>query len=389
MPEAIEPAGPRGPLAGVKVVELASIGPIPFCGMVLSDMGADVVRVDRSGAVTGADPATANGSILDRGRRSIGVDLKQPGGVEVVLQLIEQADVLIEGYRPGVAERLGFGPDTCLARNPRLVYGRLTGWGREGPLADRAGHDIDYIALGGALGAIGRPDERPVPPLNIVGDFGGGGLLLAYGIACALFHAARTGEGQVVDTAMVDGTAMLMVPFFAAAESGFWGAHGTNMLDGGAPYYDTYRCADGRDVAVGAIEPQFYAALLAGLGLDAAEVPDRDDGEQWPALRAVLETRIATRTRDEWAEVFEALDGCLAPVLDLLEVAEHPHNVARNLIVEVDGAQQPNVAPRLSGTPGAIAGRPCVAGQHTDEILAAAGFSTDDIAKLRATTAVS
>jgi alpha-methylacyl-CoA racemase len=388
VPEAVEPAGPRGPLAGVKVVELASIGPIPFCGMVLSDMGADVVRIDRAGSVTGADPSTAKGSILDRGRRSIGVDLKQAAGVDVVLRLVEQADVLIEGYRPGVTERLGFGPDECLARNPRLVYGRLTGWGREGPLADRAGHDIDYIALGGALGAIGRPGERPVPPLNVVGDFGGGGLLLAYGIACALFHAARTGEGQVVDTAMVDGTAMLMVPFFAAAQSGFWQERGTNMLDGGAPYYDTYRCADGRDVAVGAIEPQFYAALLAGLGLDAAEVPDRDDRDQWPKLRAVLEDRIATRTRDEWADVFESLDGCLAPVLDLLEVAEHPHNVARSLIVEVDGAQQPNVAPRLSATPGGIAGRPCVAGQHTDAILEAAGYAADDVTALRATGAV-
>ena len=270
-----------GPLDGVRVVELASIGPIPFCGLVLSDMGADVVRVDKPVDVATADPSRAPGTVLDRGRRSIGVDLKSPRGVEVVLRLVDSADVLIEGYRPGVAERLGIGPDDCLGRNPRLVYGRLTGWGRQGPLADRAGHDIDYIALAGALSAFGRSGGPPTPPLNIVGDFGGGGLLLAYGVACALVSTARTGNGQVVDTAMVDGTALLMAPFYAARQIGFWSdERGTNMLDTGSPYYDTYECADGKYVAVGAIEPQFYAALLDGLELSASDLPDRDDRTQ-------------------------------------------------------------------------------------------------------------
>src|SRR5581483_8669552 len=253
--------------------------------------------------VAAADPSRAPGTVLDRGRRSIGVDLKSPDGVDIVLRLVEWADVLVEGYRPGVAERLGIGPVDCQARNPRLVYGRLTGWGRSGPLADRAGHDIDYIALAGALSAFGRAGGPPTPPLNIVGDFGGGGLLLAYGIACALVAAARTGAGQVVDAAMVDGTALLMAPFYAARQIGFWSdERGTNLLDTGSPYYDTYECADGGWVAVGAIEPQFYAALLDGLGLAAADLRDRDDRTRWPELRAALAARFRTRTRDEWAE---------------------------------------------------------------------------------------
>jgi alpha-methylacyl-CoA racemase len=378
-----------GPLDGVKVVELASIGPIPFCGLVLSDMGAEVIRVDRASEVAGdIDPLRAGGSVLDRGRRSIGVDLKQPAGLDVLLELVDGADVLIEGFRPGVAERLGFGPAVCRERNARLVYGRLTGWGQDGPLADRAGHDIDYIALAGALGAIGRAGQPPTPPLNIVGDFGGGGLLLAFGITCALLEAGRSGVGQVVDTAMVDGTALLMAPFYSAQQVGFWGERGTNMLDSGAPYYDVYECADGGWVAVGAIEPQFYAELLDGLGLTAADVPDRNDQSAWPALREVLASRLRSRTRDEWAAHFAGRDACVAPVLTLAEAPAHEHNVARGTFLDAGGVQQPAPAPRFERTPGAVSRPPCYAGQHTDEILRGLGYEDPRIAALRAEQAI-
>jgi alpha-methylacyl-CoA racemase len=378
-----------GPLHGVKVVELASIGPIPFCGLVLSDMGADVVRVDKPADVATADPSRAPGTVLDRGRRSIGIDLKSSGGVEIVLRLVETADVLVEGYRPGVTERLGIGPDDCLGRNSRLVYGRLTGWGRRGPLADRAGHDIDYIALAGALSAFGRAGGPPTPPLNIVGDFGGGGLLLAYGIACALVSTSRTGIGQVVDTAMVEGTALLMAPFYAARQIGFWSdERGTNMLDTGSPYYDTYECADGAYVAVGAIEPQFYAALLDGLDLSNADLPDRDDRSQWSELRAVFAARFKSRTRDEWAEHFAGRDACVAPVLTLAEAPDHPHNVANGTFVEIDGVIHPAPAPRFDATPAAIDRRPCYAGEHTDDVLREVGCDESAIERLRADGAV-
>jgi len=378
-----------GPLAGVRVVELASIGPIPFCGMVLSDMGCDVVRVDKLADAALADPSRAAGAVLDRGRRSIAVDLKSDGGREIVLRLVDSADVLIEGYRPGVAERLGVGPADCRARNSRLVYGRMTGWGREGPLADRAGHDIDYIALAGALAAFGKAGGPPVPPLNIVGDFGGGGLLLAYGIACALVEASRSGKGQVVDAAMVDGTAMLMAPFYAARQIGFWSdERGTNMLDTGAPFYDTYECADGGYVAVGAIEPQFYAELLDGLGLDANALPNRDDREKWDDLRVIFAKCFGARTRDEWAEAFAGRDACVAPVLSLAEAPEHPHNVARATFVEVDGVRHPAPAPRLDRTPGALAVKACYAGQHTDDVLDELGYARDEAAELRARGAI-
>jgi alpha-methylacyl-CoA racemase len=373
-----------GPLAGVKVVELASIGPIPFCGMVLSDMGCDVVRVDKLADAAFADPSRAPGAVLDRGRRSIALDLKAARGREIVLRLVDRADVLIEGYRPGVSERLGVGPADCHERNPRLVYGRMTGWGREGPLADRAGHDIDYIALAGALSTFGKAGGAPVPPLNIVGDFGGGGLLLAYGIACALVEAARSGKGQVVDAAMVDGTAMLMAPFYAARQIGFWSDdRGTNMLDTGAPFYDTYECKDGGYVAVGAIEPQFYAELLDGLELDASALPNRDDREQWDALRAIFTRCFHGRTRDEWAEVFAGRDACVAPILSLDEAPRHPHNVARNTFVEVDGVRHPAPAPRLDRTPGELAVKACYAGQHTDDVLRELGYGDDEVAALR------
>jgi alpha-methylacyl-CoA racemase len=293
-------------------------------------------------------------------------------------------------WRPGVAERLGVGPDACLDRNPRLVYGRMTGWGQSGPMAAKAGHDIDYIALAGGLHAFGRAGQPPTPPLNVVGDFGGGGLLLAYGIVCALVARGRTGLGQVVDAAMVDGTAMLLAPFFAAADMGFWSEdHGTNLLDSGAPYYDAYECADGRWLAVGALEPQFYAALLAGLGLtDDASVPDRDDRTRWPELRARFTELFRTRTRDEWVAAFESHDACVAPVLSLGETGQHPHNVARDVFVTVAGVRNPAPAPRFSATPAAIDRPPPHAGQHTDEVLAGAGFSDAEIGALRATGAV-
>jgi alpha-methylacyl-CoA racemase len=352
--------------------------------MVLSDMGCDVVRVDKLADAAVADPSRAPGTVLDRGRRSIAVDLKSDGGREIVLRLVDGADVLIEGYRPGVSERLGVGPADCHARNPRLVYGRMTGWGREGPLADRAGHDIDYIALAGALTAFGKAGGPPVPPLNIVGDFGGGGLLLAYGIACALVEASRSGKGQVVDAAMVDGTAMLMAPFYAARQIGFWSdERGTNMLDTGAPFYDTYECSDGGYVAVGAIEPQFYAELLDGLGLDASALPDRDNRDRWEDLRAVFTKCFRGKTRDEWAKTFADRDACVAPILSLAEAPEHPHNVARSTFVEVDGVVHPAPAPRFDRTPGELAVKACYAGEHTDVVLSELGFDEAEIADLR------
>jgi len=373
------------PLDGVRVLELASIGPVPFCGLVLSDMGADVVRIDRATDVALADPSRAPGTVLDRGRRSIAVDLKSDAGVDVVLRLVEDADVLVEGYRPGVAERLGIGPHACRARNPRLVYGRLTGWGRTGPLADRAGHDIDYIALAGALSAFGRAGGPPTPPMNVLGDFGGGGLLLAYGIACALVQTGRTGEGQVVDAAMVDGAALLMAPFYAARQIGFWSdERGTNMLDTGSPYYDTYECADGRWVAVGAIEPQFYAQLLDGLELTADDVPDRDDRTRWDDLRAVFATRFKAKTRDEWAQLFASRDACVTPILTLAEAPHHAHNTTRGTFVERDGVVHPAPAPRFGdgAEPLTIDRPPCYAGQHTDEILREAGYDAAAIERL-------
>ena len=377
-----------GPLRGVRVVELASIGPIPFCGMVLGDLGADIIRVDRPSEVAGADPVQSGRNALDRGRRSVGVDLKHPDGVDVVLRLVERADVLIEGYRPGVAERLGVGPEACHARNERLVYGRMTGWGREGPLADRAGHDIDYIALAGALSAFGPRGGPPSPPINVVGDFGGGGLLLAFGLLAALVERATSGRGQVVDAAMVDGTAMLLAPFYAARQIGFWtDERGTNELDGGRPWYRTYECADGGWVAVGAIEPKFYEALLVGLELDGRVIPDRNDPAQHDALHALLESRFRTRPRDDWAAHFAGEDACVAPVLTLAEAPIHPHNVARGTFVEVEGMVQHAPAPRFDRTPGAVGGR-SYAGQHTDEILAELGVSPAELASLRASGAI-
>jgi alpha-methylacyl-CoA racemase len=378
-----------GPLAGIKIVEIAGIGPGPYCGMMLADMGADVVRIDRADRVQGGSPAHPPADLLARGRRSIGVDLKSPDGVEVVLSLVEGADALFEGFRPGVAERLGIGPDECLARNPRLVYGRMTGWGQDGPYASTAGHDINYISLAGALEPIGRRGEAPVPPLNLVGDFGGGGMLLAFGIACGIIEAQRSGQGQVIDAAMVDGAASLMTMTHSFRAMGVWDdERGTNMLDTGAHYYDVYETADGQYVSVGSIERQFYDELLRLVGLDGEDLPWQNDKAQWPAMKERFAALFRTKTRDEWCELLEGSDACFAPVLSIPDAIRHPHNVARGTFVEVAGIPQPGPAPRFSRTEAEISSPPAHAGQHTDEILTGAGFDAEAIAKLREAGAV-
>jgi alpha-methylacyl-CoA racemase len=373
-----DPPSAAGPLAGVRVVELAGIGPGPYACMLLADMGADVVRVERPG---GGGLSLASYDVLDRGRRSVAVDLKSPAGTEVVLRLVEQADVLVEGFRPGVAERLGIGPEVCLGRNPRLVYGRMTGWGQDGPLAPRAGHDIDYAAVTGALAAVGEPGGKPVPPLNLVADFGGGALFLVTGVLAALVERSGSGRGQVVDAAMVDGVTSLLSMFYGLRHAGLWrDERGTNLLDGGAPFYDTYRCADGGYVAVGALEPQFFAALLHTLALD--DVPAQHDVARWPELRQRLAEAFLTRTRDEWAAVFDDVDACVAPVLTLGEAASHPHVAARGLVVERDGVQQPAPAPRFSRTPSQLGRGPGSPGRDTREALRAWGFEDADVERL-------
>jgi alpha-methylacyl-CoA racemase len=378
-----------GPLAGVTVIEIAGIGPGPFCAMMLADMGAEVIRVDRADNVRGGDPDLPPADLLNRGRRSIGVDLKSPDGVEVMLELVENADALIEGFRAGVAERLGIGPVECLARNPKLVYGRMTGWGQDGPYAQAAGHDINYIALAGALEPIGRRGEAPVPPLNLVGDFGGGGMLLAFGVVCGVLEAQRSGRGQVIDAAMVDGAAALMTMTHSFRAMGIWeDERGTNMLDTGAHFYDVYEAADGKYVSIGSIEPQFYAELLRLTGLEGEDLPWQHDRAQWPALKDRVAAVFKTKTRDEWCELMEGTDVCFAPVLSIPEAIEHPHNVHRGTFVEVAGIPQPGPAPRFSRTPPEITAPPPHAGQHTDDVLAAAGFDADRIAKLREAGAV-
>ncbi len=380
-----------GPRAGVRVVESAGIGPGPFAPMLLAALGADVVRVDRAGQVYGGDPNTPPKDVMNRGRRSIGVDLKNPEGVETVLQLVEHADALIEGFRPGVTDRLGIGPDACLARNPRLVYGRMTGWGQDGPMAQMAGHDINYISIGGALGAIGRPDERPQPPLNLVGDFGGGGMLLAFGIACALIEARTSGKGQVVDAAMVDGTAVLTTFMHGFMAMGIWSdERGVNMLDTGAPYYEVYTCADGKFLSVGAIEPQFYMVLLERTGLlGDPDFEHQNDRSKWARQKERLTEVIGSRTRDEWAAIFDGTDGCVAPVLSLGEAPLHPHNVARNAFVENAGVVQPAPAPRFSRTVAEVQRPPAHPGQHTDEVLKEWNVADDArLAALRADGAI-
>ncbi len=377
-----------GPLTGFRILEIAGIGPGPFAGMMLSDMGAEVLRIDRVQSVGAAGPGNSSFDILSRGRRSAAVDLKHPDGVALVLDLVERADALFEGFRPGVMERLGLGPEPCLERNPALVYGRMTGWGQEGPLAHASGHDINYIALAGALEPIGRRGQAPVPPLNLIGDFGGGGLMLAYGIVCALLERSRSGAGQVVDAAMVDGAAALMAVFYGAQQSGFWGERGTNLLDTGSHFYDVYETADRKYVSVGSIEPQFYAELLKRLGLAAEDLPPQMDRERWPELEERFAKLFKSRTRDEWCELLEGSDACFAPVLSLAEAPEHPHNVARGTFIEIAGAIQPGPAPRFSRSHAQVAGPPARAGAHTDEVLTDWGVAADRISALRASSAI-
>ncbi|MGN9845566.1 CaiB/BaiF CoA transferase family protein [Nonomuraea sp. H19] len=362
----------QGPLAGVRVLELAGLAPGPFAGMMLADHGAEVLRVDRVKAVSDR-PRT---DVMDRGKRTIGLDLKAAEGVAAFKELARHADVVIEVFRPGVAERLGIGPDDLLAVNERLVYGRMTGWGQDGPLAPRAGHDIDYIAISGILSMLGRAGDKPTPPINILGDFAGGGLMLAYGVLLALFERERTGKGRVIDAAMVDGAAILFSMFYHAVQSGFWGPRGTNLLDTGAPQYDTYETADGRFVAVGALEPQFWDAMVTLMGL--TDLPDRNDSSQWPALKARLAAEFRTRTRAEWEAIFEGSDACVSPVLSMDEAAAHPHNVARGSFTEVGDVRQPLPAPRLLGTP---APDLSPATRLTD--LSGWGLSQEDADKLR------
>ena len=379
-----------GPLQGVKVIELAGIGPGPFCAMMLSDMGAEVIRVERSAAVAPGDPNDPPKDVLARGRRSIGVDLKNPDGLETVLKLVEQADIVMEGFRPGVTERLGLGPEDCMARNPRIVYGRMTGWGQEGPYHLAAGHDINYIALAGALEPLGRKGEAPVPPLNLVGDFGGGGMYLAFGLVCGVLEARQSGKGQVVDTAMVDGAASLMNMFWGMKASGVWNdERGTNMLDTGSHFYDVYECSDGEYISIGSIEPQFYAELLelSGLG-EQADLAKQMDRAQWPAMKERVTDLFKTKSRDEWSAIMEHSDVCFAPVLSMDEATQHPHNIERGTFVEVGGMTQAAPAPRFSRTEVAVQGPASHPGADTDDVLADYGFDADTIAKLRDVGAV-
>jgi alpha-methylacyl-CoA racemase len=369
-----------GPLRGVRVLEFAGLGPVPHAGMVLADLGADVLRIDRPESVPMAPPGP-----VDRGRTSLVLDLSRPDGVPAALRLVEAADVLVEGYRPGVMERVGLGPDPCLARNPQLVYARMTGWGQDGPLAPRAGHDIDYLALTGALAAIGPRDGDPLPPLNLVGDYGGGSMLLLVGLLSALVERSVSGRGQVVDAAMVDGVTSLLALTYGLYGAGLWELRrGTNLIDGGSPFYATYACADNRYVAVGAIEERFWFELLRILELDPAELPPRNDPEQWDELRFELEEAFRERTRDEWMALFDGTDACVTPVLTLAETAAHPQLGGRGAVVPVGGLPAPGVAPRFSRTPGAVGHPPRPAGSDTRSSLLAWGLPAADVEALLA-----
>ena len=365
-----------GPLAGVRVLELAGIGPGPFCAMMLADQGATVLRIDRPGIAGASSGRTREPEheLLNRGRQSAVLDLKHPRAIDALLRLVEAADVLLEGFRPGVTERLGVGPDICLRRNPRLVYARMTGWGQDGPLSGAAGHDIGYIARAGALHGLGRAGGPPQFPANLLGDFGGGGMLMAYGICAALVERATSGQGQVVDAAIVDGVASLLaMPLMFLAQGGWRDERGVNLLDGGVPWYDVYETADGKWMAVGALEPQFYAALLAGLGLTGA--PDRGDPRNWPELRTLFSARFKDRTRDEWTASFAGSDACVEPVLSMSEAASDPHLAARETYVSREGMIQPSPAPRFSRTPGRLPEPAPMPGQHTTEALTAWGLA--------------
>jgi alpha-methylacyl-CoA racemase len=376
-----------GPLKGLKVIEMAGIGPAPFCAMMLSDMGAEVIRLcQKRKPGTRAHFAFANPQhdVLARGRRSLALDLKKAEGQQVALRLIEQADALIEGFRPGVMERLNLSPEVCMGRNPKLVYGRMTGWGQTGPLAHSAGHDINYIALTGVLNAIGSAGETPTVPLNLIGDFGGGAMMLAFGLVCALLEAKSSGQGQIIDAAIVDGTAVLSVLMHSFKAARQWtNARATNLLDGGAPFYSCYACADGNCIALGALEPQFYGTLCKLLGLTEADLPGRDDSRHWPELRNRFAGIFRTRTRDQWCELLEGTDACFAPILNWDEASGHPHNQARKVFIEIDGVTQPAPAPRFSRTPAAVQGRAARDGENSESILADWGCSAEEIGALR------
>ena len=378
-----------GPLTGYKIIELAGIGPAPMCAMLLSDLGAEVLRIDRTADAGLGIAIETRYSLLNRGRRSIAFDLKRPEATEALLRLTAKADALIEGFRPGVMERLGLGPDVCLARNPRLVYGRMTGWGQEGPLALAAGHDINYIALSGALHTIGRRGEAPVPPLNLVGDFGGGALYLAFGVVAGLLEAQKSGKGQVIDAAMVDGAASLMTAIYGMHGAGIWSAErGANMLDTGAHYYDVYETKDGKHISIGSIEKKFYEELLRLSGLKAEELAPQNDRKSWPQMKERVAALFLTKTRDEWCKIMEGSDICFAPVLSMAEAPHHPHNKLRSTFVERDGVTQPAPAPRFSRTPGAIQGPAAKPGEHTEAALRDWGFSASDLEQLRTSGAI-
>ena len=375
-----------GPLAGLKVVEMVGLGPGPFCAMMLADMGAEVIRIDQKRKPGGKTLPLLNTrfDVLARGRRSLALDLKQPRGVAAALRLIDRADALIEGYRPGVMERLGLGPDICLQRNPKLIYGRMTGWGQHGPLAQAAGHDINYIALSGALHAIGRADGPPPPPLNLIGDFGGGAMMLAFGIVCALLETRQSGKGQVIDAAMTDGAALLAGLIYGYKAFGGWSnRRGANLLDGGAPFYDTYACADAKFISIGPIEPQFYQLLLDLCAIDDPDFSPQMDATRWPQAKEKLSDLFKTRTRAQWCALLEGSDVCFAPVLDLDEAPQHAHNVARQTFIEVDGVTQPAPAPRFSRTRAEVTRGPAESGQHSAEVLGDWGLTPEEIVAMR------
>jgi alpha-methylacyl-CoA racemase len=378
-----------GPLAGLKIIEFVGVGPAPFCSMMLADMGAEVIRIDSKKRGDTPGFAQSKFDVLARGRRSVVLDLKKAEGREAALRMIEQADALIEGFRPGVMERLGLGPEVCEARNPRLVFGRMTGWGQTGPLAKAAGHDINYIAITGLLNAIGRPGQPPPPPLNLVGDFGGGGMFLAFGLVCALLETSRSGRGQVVDAAMVDGAALQTSMIFGMLADKSWRTErGANLLDGAAHFYDTYECADGKFVAIGSVEPQFYRQLCEHINLTVAPDESQYDRSTWPRMKAKVAAIFAQRTRDEWTALLKDADACFAPVLDWTEAPGHAHNQARETYIEIEGVTQPAPGPRFSRTPGGVRRPPAQAGEHGMEILAEWGFSAEEVEKLRAAEAV-
>ena len=369
-----------GPLTGIKVIEMAAIGPVPFCAMMLSDMGAEVIRIDRL-SQKGSGSST---NVLYRGRKSVAFDLKNSIALDSTLRLSDQADVILEGFRPGVMERLGLGPEVCLERNPKLIYGRMTGWGQSGPLSHAAGHDINYISIAGALGSMGYADRPPAPPLNLIGDFGGGAMYLLAGILAAIVERNSSGKGQVVDAAMTDGTASLLSPFYGLMAMGMWSTERySNRLDGGAFYYGSYECSDGKYISLGSLEPQFYALLLEKCGITDETFKEQSDQEAWPIKREKMEALFKTKTQQEWCGILEGTDVCFAPVLNLKEAPDHPHNKTRQTFVKVQGVTQPAPAPRFSRTQGKIQSPAALTGENTEEVLSDWGFSDSEISNLK------